>query len=234
MFKASFGLSETGSVRESNQDSYLLDATHGILAVADGLGGLPNGQRASSMTVDILHKKLLKDPALQLQDLISAINEETREFGYNLNAAGFGTTLTMIRCLFDQQQIEMAHVGDSAAYLVSKGQARRLTIEHTVAARMVSSHWEEDMEDIPLSAHHPLTQCIGQELYIDPQFLNLDVQTGDRLFLLTDGSTKPVEEAQLIEALCLDDQLDRVCQALTFRIEIAGSPDNYTMVAVEF
>jgi protein phosphatase len=233
MIIASFGLSETGSVRTQNEDSYLLDAEHGLLAVADGLGGLPNGAHASRMALDILRQKLIRQPDRALIEVVTEVNEETRQIGYEMDVSGFGTTLTLARFFPGKGTVEIAHVGDSAAYLVRDEEAHLLTVEHTVAARMVAAQFEEAAEAIPASAHHTLTQCIGQELYIDPQIIEIPIQKGDRIFLFTDGVTKPVSEAQLEEALVIKDSLERVCQALTFRIEIAGSPDNYTIASVE-
>lgn len=233
MIIASFGLTETGSVRTRNEDSYLLDTKQGLIAVADGLGGLPNGAQASRLALDILKQKLTRQPDRALVEVIAEVNEETRQIGYELDVSGFGTTLTMARFLPGKGTVEIAHVGDSAAYLVRDEEVHLLTHEHTVAARMVAAQFEEAAEAIPASAHHTLTQCIGQELYIDPQFIEIPIQKGDRIFLLTDGVTKPVNEAQLEQALVIKDSLERVCQALTFRIEIAGSPDNYTIASVE-
>jgi protein phosphatase len=234
MIKASFGLSETGSVRHENQDSFLLDVKYGLTAVADGLGGLPNGDKASRLTLDILKKKLRANSGVSLTEVITEVNEETRKIGYNLDASGFGSTLTMARFHPQRRIVEIAHVGDSAAILVSEGSVRMLTMEHTVAARMVAEQWQDASEAIPLTAHHTLTQCIGQDLYIDPQILEIPVQEGDRFFLVTDGVTKAVPESTLIQTLTGKAPIGKLCQGLTFQIEAAGSPDNYTIVGVEF
>jgi protein phosphatase len=234
MIKSSFGLSETGSVRSENQDSFLLDVTYGIIAVADGLGGLPNGDRASKLALDILKKKLRHDREAPLQEVITEVNEGTRKVGYDLDASGFGTTLTMALCHPEKNSVEIAHVGDSAAILVSKGKVRMLTMEHTVAAKMVAEEWQDASEAIPLTAHHTLTQCIGQDLYIDPQVLEVPVEEGDRFFLVTDGVTKAVPENTLIQSLTGKAPIGKLCQGLTFQIEAAGSPDNYTIVGIEF
>lgn len=235
MIKASFGLTETGSVRDANQDSYLVESKTGLFAVADGLGGLPNGDRASKLALDILSNELRKQPVLSLESVIELINMETRRVGFEIDESGFGTTLTVGRYDDEDKRLEIAHVGDSAAYLVTQDQgARLITVEHTVAARMIASQFEEACEAIPASAHHTLTQCIGQDLYIDPQVAEFSIQDGDRLFLLTDGVTKPLDENELREMLESSDSLESICQSLTFRVEIAGSPDNYTIAAVEF
>jgi protein phosphatase len=154
--------------------------------------------------------------------------------GFEIDESGFGTTLTIARYSDEEMVLELAHVGDSAAYLVTENTARLITVEHTVAARMIASQFEEACEAIPPSAHHTLTQCIGQDLYIDPQVAEFKIQKGDRLFLLTDGVTKALAEDQLRESLEAKEPLETICQSLTFRIEVAGSPDNYTIAAVEF
>jgi protein phosphatase len=234
MIKASFGLTETGSVRIENQDSYLLDVEHGLIAVADGLGGLPNGARASQMALDILRKKLTRNRLLPLHEIITEVNEETRSVGYGMDTAGFGTTLTLARYIPEREVLEIGHVGDSAAIIVSKGKVGTLTVEHTVAARMVAEQWHDASDAIPLSAHHTLTQCIGQDLYIDPQLMEVPVQEGDRIFLVTDGVTKALPERTLIQSLNGQAPIGKIYQSLTFQIEAAGSPDNYTVIAVEF
>lgn len=232
--KASFALTEKGPVRQDNQDAYLIDSERGVFAVADGLGGLPNGARASRMALEILQNCLNESPLSPMEHVIDEVNQRSREFGFAMDAAGFGTTLTMGRVTSDGTSVEIAHVGDSAAYLVEEGSVRCLTREHTVAARMMAENWQDASEAIPLSAHHTLTQCIGQNLYIEPEVATFPIQPGARLFLLTDGVTKPLGEEALASVLLGKDPVGAICQRLSFKIEMAGAPDNYTIVAVEF
>lgn len=234
MIQASFALSETGALRTENQDHFLLDPESGLFAVADGLGGLPNGGQASRAAIDILQQKLAQFPQMMLDEVLTEVNRESRELGFSLDPNGFGTTLTFARHLADCGEVELAHVGDSAAYLLAGSEVLLLTKEHTVAARMIAADFEAACEAIPPSAHHTLTQCIGQEPYIDPQVERFRVQPGNRLFLFSDGVTKPLQEAALMTMLRSEDSLPRICQTLSFQIEAAGSPDNYTLVAVEF
>lgn len=234
MIKSSFGLTETGAVRTDNQDSFLLDTKSGLFAVADGLGGLPNGARASRVAIEILQKKLSRNSHKPLADIITEVNLESRKVGFQLDHSGFGTTLTMGRVLDQGKSLEIAHVGDSAAYLVNHKRITLLTVEHTVAARMASETWEDASGAIPLAAHHTLTQCIGQDLYIDPHVVKCPIQPGTRLFLLTDGVTKPVAAIVLESCLRETGSLENIAQSISFRIEAAGAPDNYTIVAVEF
>ncbi len=235
MIKASFGISDSGAVRGENQDAFLLDTARGVFAVADGLGGLAHGELASRTAIELLGKKLARNGRLSLKEVVQEVNAEARKAGLRLDAGGFGTTLTVARHHPGSRSVDLAHVGDSAAWLVRDGKARLLTVEHTVAARMAAAlAIDSESGIIPDLARHTLTQCIGQEPHVDPQVLELPVQPGDRLFLMTDGVCKPLPEETLRQALEQPGPLDRVCQNLTFRVELAGAPDNYTIVALEF
>lgn len=234
MLRDTFALSETGSVRQQNEDNYLLDTRLGIFAVADGLGGLPNGKEASKRTLGSLHTALLAEPEQPLPELVQQVNLSMIEAGCSLDGTGFGTTLTVARLTEGGSSAEIVHVGDSSAYHCREGLVTTLTIEHTVATRMAAEQWAEAGEAIPSSAHHTLTQCIGQDSVIEPQLIYLDLREGDRLFLLTDGVTKPLPKATLEAALLVPRSLGNICQNLTFRIEAAGAPDNYTLLGLQF
>lgn len=234
MLKESFALTQRGAVRSANEDNYLLNAETGVYAVADGLGGLPSGDQASRLTLQLIDKALANDPEQPLPPLLETVHDEITRTGFENNPAGFGTTLTLARLRPHQDRLEIAHIGDSMACMVRDQRVARLTTEHTVATRMAAETWRDASEVIPPSAHHTLTQCIGQNESIEPQFLDMDLLPRDRLFLFTDGVTKPLSASGLDTCLIRPGPLEDVCQSLSFRIEAAGSPDNYTMVALAF
>lgn len=234
MIVASFGLTQTGSVRKDNQDSLLIDEDAGLFAVADGLGGLPNGAAASRITLALLRDAISQDPAASLERILEQVNLQASRTGFELNESGFGTTLTVLRMVDSGRYAEIGHVGDSAAYRVRQGEAELLTSEHTVAARLMADISRGSWEDIPPAAHHTLTQCIGQRQALAPEVMKISIHSGDRIFLLTDGVTKSMREADLLKALALVAPIDQTCQRLSFQVEAAGSPDNYTMVALQF
>ena len=92
---------------------------------------------------------------------------------YSVQVAIHNLAKKLLNLIPDRNRLQIAHVGDSAALVVSGGKVRMLTMEHTVAARMVAEQWQDASEAIPLTAHHTLTQCIGQDLYIDQQVLEV-------------------------------------------------------------
>jgi protein phosphatase len=233
MVAASFAFSDTGAVRARNEDALLLDAERGWFAVADGLGGLPGGDQASHLLLQMLRRQLA-DGSINLAEAMAVTNRELRKIGLSRYPSGFGSTLTLARLIDDSTctGIQVAHVGDSAAWLVSGGQARCLTTEHTVGRLMMDAPDGVD-EDIPASAYHRLTQCMGQMASIEPQIIDLPLCSGDRCFLCSDGVSKALAAERLEQLLALPASLDVVCQQITFAVEAAGAPDNYTLVAFE-
>ena len=236
MIVATFGLTQTGAVRDENQDSYLIDPEQGLFAVADGLGGLPNGAAASRITLALLRDAVTRQPEAPLGMLVQKIHQDAITAGFELNEHGFGTTLTVLRVHPRGDEAVLVHVGDSGAYRIHDRKAELLTAEHTVGARMLAEALEMGIpaDEIPPIAHHTLTQCIGQKGSFNPQVVKVPLQTGDRIFLVTDGVTKPLSEADLQRGLTCEASIEQTCQRLSFRIEAAGSPDNYTMVALQF
>lgn len=236
MFCSTFSLSECGSGRKRNEDALLADAAHGWFAVADGMGGLEGGKEASSWALRLLQAHLKRRPQVAMAELLTAVNTEHRDLGLDSFSNGFGSTLTFVRVSRDatgRSALELGHVGDSAAYLVRGGEVRLLTTEHTVAARLAAEKADLDDSEIPLRAFHQLTQCIGQTARIEPQIERIPLDRGDRVLLFTDGVVKALRIPDL-EALLLQPQpLSRLCQQITFKVEAAGSPDNYTLVAFE-
>jgi serine/threonine protein phosphatase PrpC len=234
MICATFQLTETGSQRTRNEDAILCDPQLGLYAVADGLGGLPNGNDASRHAMAIASRLVRSKPKSPLADLVFDLNAELCDAGYALDPMGFGTTLTLGHLFPDDKRMEVAHSGDSALLRLRKGVVETLTTEHTVAAQMVAESFESACEAIPPSAHHTLTQCLGRETYIEPELMQTRVQSGDRYFFLTDGVLKALSPESLKNCLAQDQALDLVCQTLTFQVELAGSPDNYSIVALQF
>jgi len=232
MFRGHFALSNTGSLRDENQDAYRLDPKGGWLALADGMGGLPNGRMASEAVLESLANLLQShgDPPLAL--LFSFINEAVKPVGFSHDPMGFGSTLTYTRYLPEKGQLEIGHIGDSSAYLVHKGLIRELTIEHTVAAR--EARMPAGFRGVITEAdRHTLTQCLGQMEFIDPHIDSVRVCPGDRVFLFSDGVTKPLDQDLLYRWMRSSEPIEHICQQISFRVEKAGSPDNYTLVVAE-
>src|SRR5688500_1876082 len=124
--------SEIGLVRKNNQDSGY--ASPHLLAVADGMGGAAAGDLASAVAIEAIMQVDAPTPAEQMLDVLTRALHQANARIADLAEAdptldGMGTTLT--GALFDGQELGLAHIGDSRAYLYRNGTLERLTHDHS-------------------------------------------------------------------------------------------------------
>ncbi|MEW6636628.1 MAG: Stp1/IreP family PP2C-type Ser/Thr phosphatase [Actinomycetota bacterium] len=231
-----FGLTDAGKVRKNNEDAMLVgdgrDET--LFAVADGIGGFEAGEVASRIAVDAL-KEL--EPGGSFE---SAIREANRRI---LAAArgderlnGMGTTVVAVRFAESggDPVAEVAHVGDSRAYVLRGGRLRPITEDHSLVAELVRSG---DLTRAQ-AAEHPqknlITRALGAEDEVNIDTEVIPIEAGDRILLCSDGLTDMVPETRVAEIL-LESAGDPETPArrLVSAALDAGGSDNVTVVVVD-
>jgi protein phosphatase len=208
---------EVGYVRRRNEDSLLVDEATGVVAVADGLGGHPCGDLASQTAVASLRESLTARPA-QGADmgewLVSALHVAHRavlaEAGDDPERAGMATTVVL--AAVDDGQATVAHVGDSRAYLLADDVLQPLTRDHGIGGY--------------------ITQALGLDRLVAPDVARLDLATGNRLLLCTDGLTNMVEDKG-IAMLLGKGEATEATDALVEAALANGGIDNVTVIVVE-
>jgi PPM family protein phosphatase len=236
LFLQPFGLTDAGKVRRNNEDALLVgegkDET--LFAVADGIGGFEAGEVASSIAVRVL-KDL--DPGARFEAAIQEANRQILAVGRgDEKLSGMGTTLVAVRFGGTQERpvAEIAHVGDSRAYLLRGGTLRPLTEDHSLVAELVrSGDLTRDQ-----AAEHPqknlITRALGAEEEVDVDTTVVPVEGGDRILLCSDGLSDMVSEAQISEILAdsLEDPETPARRLLSTALD-AGGTDNVTVVVVD-
>jgi PPM family protein phosphatase len=231
-----FGLTDAGKVRQNNEDALLVgegqDET--LFVVADGIGGFEAGEVASSLAVDVL-----KDlpPGESFKAAIGEANRRIVAAGRgDEKLSGMGTTVVAIR--FGGTQVEpvaeVAHVGDSRAYLMRGGDMKPITEDHSLVAELVrSGDLTRDQ-----AAEHPqknlITRALGADEEVDVDTAVLSVEAGDRILLCSDGLSDMVSEAGISEILAQSpDDPERAARGLLSAALDAGGNDNITVVVVD-
>jgi PPM family protein phosphatase len=233
---SSFAATDVGLQRAGNEDSHLRGRT--VFAVADGLGGHQGGEVASAMAVErlgALDGRSFAEPtqaAAALADAIADANRAILERGVaDQGLWGMGTTVTAAAVVGDLV-LQLAHVGDSRAYLLrGDGPPRQLTTDHTVVAELVRRGRLTPQQ----AASHPERSILTRAVGLDPnvqveQPAPLGLQPGDQVLLCSDGLTETVADEQLAQALAGQADGDDACQALIAAANAAGGPDNITVV----
>jgi PPM family protein phosphatase len=235
MHVSGFAATDRGRVRERNEDAYHCGTT--LFAVADGLGGHRAGEIASGIAIEVVAKLDQPPPddpdeaRHALMEAFAAANRAVIEKAAADPAySGMATTLTV--ALLHQDQLHIAHVGDSRAYLLRDGEPlRQLTSDHTVVAQLVRQQRMSRDE----AAVHPFRSVLVTAVGLEPEPLvdllrPLDLQPGDQVLLCSDGLTEPVADETIAELLAANSDGDAACRALIDAANRAGGPDNITVV----
>jgi PPM family protein phosphatase len=231
-----FGDTDAGKVRQNNEDAFLLgegeDET--LFAVADGIGGFEAGEVASRIAVEALREL---EPGAPFEGAIGEANRRILAVGRgDERLSGMGTTIVALRFGGTRERpvAEVAHVGDSRAYLLRGGALRPLTEDHSLVAELVrSGDLTRDQ-----AAEHPqknlITRALGADEEVDVDTAVLPVEAGDRILLCSDGLSDMVPEARISEILSdsPEDPETPVRRLLSAALD-AGGADNVTVVVVD-
>ncbi|MDQ3962634.1 MAG: Stp1/IreP family PP2C-type Ser/Thr phosphatase [Actinomycetota bacterium] len=224
---------DVGRVREANEDSYVASAP--LFAVADGMGGHIAGDVASATAIEVLQNEGAQISAADpdslvrvLQDANTAIYDKATG---DPTLHGMGTTCTLV--IVDGTTAQIAHVGDSRAYLFRNGELSQITDDHTLVGRMVSEGRLSPEE----AEHHPqrsiITRALGVDSSVDVDLLSLELAEGDRLLICSDGLSSMIGADEITSVLTEDGDAQVAADRLVERANDAGGEDNITVVVID-
>lgn len=234
---------DAGRVRSRNEDAACVLPDHGLVVLADGLGGHPAGDRASRMAVEVVADLEGGGPQpLEAGDPQAAAAFLARQV-IRANAhvlaealrdpASFGMATTLVAGLFLPHAVVIAHVGDSRAYRLRAGALECATRDHNLLEERLSAG-DGTREALARRADaSQITRVVGVQPGVTPDVRVWDAQLGDRWLLCTDGLHGTVPEARVAGILgevaagpkAQVDALVREANAL-------GGPDNVTVAVV--
>jgi PPM family protein phosphatase len=232
---SSFAGTDVGRTRSGNEDSYFCGRT--VFAVADGLGGHQGGEVASAAAVEplaALDGREFATPTEAAEALAGAITEAnttilTQAAG-DPGLWGMGTTVTA-GAVAGEDHLQLAHVGDSRAYLLRDGSFDQLTTDHTVVGELVRRGRLTPAQ----AAIHPersiLTRAVGLDLRIPVDIPDrVDLRPGDQVLLCSDGLTEAVPDPDIAEILSNQPDGHAAVRALIDTANNNGGPDNITVI----
>ena len=223
--------SDVGSVREHNEDSYLVKTP--LFVVADGMGGHEAGEVASRIAVTTMeaHAPKSTSPEALANAVLKANEAVLRGAKDGTGKPGMGTTLTA--AFVFEGEATIAQVGDSRAYLLHDGKLQRITRDHSLVADLIEQGRLTEAE----ARFHPqrsvITRALGSDPNMQPDLYTLHVEEGDRLVLCSDGLCSMIADDE-IEAILLDNPAPaQACDALVEEAIIAGGLDNVTVIVID-
>nr|WP_078624643.1 MerR family transcriptional regulator [Streptomyces monomycini] len=228
-------LSDTGLVRESNQDTAY--AGDRLLAVADGFGGA--GASAGAAAVEALRGlESFDGGTLRPGDLLNVLadaagqaNRSVRGVVTAADADHAGTTLTAL--LWTGSHLALVHVGDSRAYLLRGGGLFQITHDHTHVQSLVEEGrlTPEEAESHPQRAL--LFRALDGSDGVEPEVGLREARPGDRYLLCSDGLSAVVSSDAVREVLGAAPGPGRAVRDLVALAHEAGAPDNVSCVVAD-
>jgi serine/threonine protein phosphatase PrpC len=228
-----------GLVRPKNEDSWsVVDLPTGWLAmVADGLGGHDGGEIASALAVSSIQEYVKEhfaddDPANVLKQAILYGNGKIRESAAgDQGFPGMGTTVTCVMITCDRSKVFVGHVGDSRAYIVSNGEIRRITEDHSVSGELVRNGTISEEDAMRHPGRNVLTMALGTQETVDVDIYEEELNPDDIVVLCTDGLTSLVSPQEIYQVLVMCDK-DQVARKLVDLANERGGHDNITVIVL--
>ena len=226
---SSFGSrTDIGSVREQNEDSLVVAPP--LFVVADGMGGHAAGEVASEIAVTTIQE--CAPEHADAEDLGAAVELANRDI---IDAAlsgrgreGMGTTCTA--CMLEENRLVIAQVGDSRAYLLHKGELTQLTRDHSLMANMIEAGQITPEEARTHPNRSVITRALGNDPATTPDLYEINVESGDRLLVCSDGLTSMVEDPRIEELMNRQPDAQKCATTLVNEAIAAGGADNVTVI----
>ncbi|EGJ33400.1 MULTISPECIES: protein phosphatase 2C domain-containing protein [Moorena] len=245
--KSTVGLSTS---RLHNEDSYgvrqqqLSNGDTMILAaVADGMGGMSQGELASQLAIKTVFEQPIPSELKtvnQQTDWLVSLFQNANQSVTNAVRNG-GTTLSVI--LGISNNLLVAHVGDSRIYLIRKEQICQLTEDHSLVAMLLASGEITYQESLDHPDSNILTKALGsqprlsdgyvQDLSHFSQDLSLALEDSDILLLCSDGVWSLVSDTELAETFKKTQPLQAAVDEIIQKVIDNGAYDNATILALE-
>lgn len=231
------GATDTGMVRDANEDAYSIDGVAAI--VADGMGGHAAGEVASEIAVSTLSERL-RDGVNSVELLVAAVVEANAAIFQAAHSRsdqrGMGTTVVALTTLVSSDgpaQLAVANVGDSRIYRMREHHLERISTDHSYVQELVNTgHISEDE-----ARTHPrrniVTRALGIEPTVKVDTWILTAVRGDRFVLCSDGLVDEVADNEIRQLLIGHDQPDAAATALVAAANRNGGHDNVTVVVID-
>lgn len=222
---------EVGHVREHNEDS--LTVLPPLFAVADGMGGHEAGEVASEITINTLNDLAPEsaDAEALARAVVAANLNVIKAPSQGIGREGMGTTLTA--AILEKERLIIAQVGDSRAYLLHNGSLQQITRDHSLMADMIEAGQLTEAEARVHPNRSVITRAIGSDPHMQPDLYELNVETGDRLLLCSDGVCGMIEDSEIASIMRQAPSAQACADQLVEAALHAGGFDNATAVVVD-
>ena len=244
------GQTDTGRVREHNEDTIASDVDAGLLVLADGMGGYNAGEVASGIAVktitNLVREGLAREdlgsldratgltrPSIVLRDAITRANKIIYQTARSqAECEGMGTTV--VAALFYDNRISIAHVGDSRLYRQRGSQISQVTMDHSLLQELVDRGFYSPEEAQRAANKNYVTRALGVEPQVEVEVQEHPVDKGDIFILCSDGLSDMVEDDDIhLTMSTFSASLETVAKQLIQLSNDNGGRDNVSIILAQ-
>ncbi|ANG85357.1 MULTISPECIES: PP2C family protein-serine/threonine phosphatase [Microbacterium] len=227
-------MTHTGRRREVNQDAVF--AEFPLFVVADGMGGHVGGEIASASAITRLHETV-DAGTVSPKTIEKALARAVKDIASHPEATdeGTGTTVTgvYLETSGDEAHWVTLNIGDSRVYLLRDDAIVQITTDHSVVQELIAAGRlsPEEAENHPYG--NVITRAVGPSDGVVPDYVRLDVVSGDRFVICSDGLTKELTDYGIRHFLTENADPAAAVSAMMDAALENGGRDNITIVVLD-
>ena len=235
-----FAITDVGQARLMNQDFVYcsqkpIGSLPNIFIVADGMGGHKAGDMASSFAVEtfikIVEESDEKNQITLIDETIKTVNEKLiQKANESEDYEGMGTTLVVATIIGNV--LHVANVGDSRLYVVNE-ELQQITRDHSLVEEMIALG-EIDRKDARTHEQkNIITRAIGGSGSVMADFFSVDIKSGDRIIMCSDGLTNMIEDDEIGRIVKSSIDIEDAAVELLKTANNNGGKDNISIIIIE-
>lgn len=239
-----YGITDTGCVRELNEDSYSIcgfkkNSEPGFCVVADGMGGHNAGEVASRLAVNFINKSLNDiltendnpDIPRRINDALNSANESIyRMSKEDSSRSGMGTTAVV--CAFANSEGYIANIGDSRAYACRNDEIYQITVDHSIVEEMVANGSITKEEARIHPQKNIITRAVGSDEKTKADIFEYEYKPGDSIVMCSDGLSGMVEDNEILDIVNKGSGSKDIAEKLCSIAKQNGGLDNITVIVI--
>lgn len=242
----------TGSMPEQRSDPVQ------FAVIADGVNGAPDGDKASSLAVTGIRESLNEPKEIDIAKRMKSAIEKANLAIFDVarsNPASAGMSSTVTLAAIQNDQLWVAHIGDSRAYLIRNGQAHLLTRDHTRHQEILDAGGVPEADSNGVLPKQQLTRRLGrhERVDVDQRIIDLrqnaeerlpeerlryvsliHLRSGDALLLCTDGLSGSLNASRIAEIVSQNRSSKAAAERLVQEAKTAGSKDDISALIVRY
>ena len=243
-------LTDTGKVRDHNEDAIAADRDIGLWVLADGMGGYNAGEVASGIAVktilDLVREACEREDrgdiepgtgymrqTIVLRDAVHRANKIINQTAQSQpQCEGMGTTL--VACLFYDDKVSVAHVGDSRLYRMRSNRFEQITMDHSLLQELVDRGFYSQEEAQRSTNRNYVTRALGVEGNVDVEVQEVAAEKNDYYLLCSDGLPDMVEDEDIhLTISTFNSNINTIGEQLIKLSNDNGGRDNISVVLVQ-